>query len=72
MMRRPEQMATDPEEVLHDTVYRREALKMGGGLEAAHPAFTLPHRLVRDYCAVVRILVRTVGHRRITGRHAVG
>ena len=42
----------------------REALQLARRLEAPHLAFTLTRQLVRDFCAVVRILVRTVDHRR--------
>ena len=37
----PEQMAADPEEVLHDAVHREKALRVGSGFKAAHLALTL-------------------------------
>ena len=37
----PQQMAPDPEEILHDAVDRGEPLEMSDRLEAAHLAFTL-------------------------------
>ena len=53
-------MSAHSEEILDDAVNGREALQMDRRLEAPHWAFTLPRRLVRDFRAVVRILVRTV------------
>ena len=57
-MRRPQQMPANPEEILDDAVDGREALEMGGRLEAAHLALALPRRLVGDLRAIVGILVR--------------
>ncbi len=57
-------MSAHSEEILDDAVNGREALQMDRRLEAPHLAFTLTRRLVRDFRAVVRILVRTVDHRR--------
>ncbi len=37
----PQQMAPDPEEILHNAVDRGEPLEMPDRLEAAHLAFTL-------------------------------
>ncbi len=63
-MHRPQQMSTDPEEILYGAVDGREALQMGGRLEAAHLAFALSSRLMRDFSAVIGVLVRDVDHRR--------
>ena len=63
-MRRVQQMSANSEEILHDAVDGREALQMGGRLEAAHLAFTLSRRLVRDFSSVVRALISGVDHRR--------
>ncbi|MDE0830441.1 MAG: hypothetical protein OSB03_14675 [Vicinamibacterales bacterium] len=41
MMSGPQQMAPDPEEILHHAVDRGEPLEMSDRLEAAHLAFTL-------------------------------
>ena len=60
-------MSADPEEVLYDAVPRGEPLQMGGRLEPAHLALSLAGRLVRDFGAIVRVLVRAVNHRRHHG-----
>ena len=41
VMGSPQQMASDPEEILHNAVDRGKALEMSDRLEAAHLAFTL-------------------------------
>ena len=64
-MRRPQQMSAHSEEILDHRLDRREALQMRSRFEAPHLAFTLSRRLVRDFGAVVRILIRAVDH----GRH---
>ena len=58
-------MAADSKEVLRQTVHGQEPLHVGGGLEAAHLALALPGRLVRDFSAMVRVLVCAIDH----GRH---
>ena len=57
-------MPTHCEEIPNDTVDRREPLHVSGRLETPHLAFLLSRRLVRDFCAIVRILIRAVDHRR--------
>jgi len=61
---RPQLMPTDAEEILHDAVNRREALQLGGGLEAPHLPLTLSRRLMRHLGPVVRVLIGAVNHRR--------
>ena len=63
-MRGSQQMAPDAEEILHDTVNRREPLELSGRLETPHLALTLAGRLVGDLRAVVRVLIGAVKHRR--------
>ena len=41
----PQQVAADPEKVLHEAVDRREPLKLADRLEASHLAFTMAGRL---------------------------
>ena len=41
VMSSPQQMAPDPEEILHNAVDRSEPLEMSDRLEATHLAFTL-------------------------------
>ncbi len=64
IMGRPQQMSGHPEEILHHAVDRREALQMDGRLEAPYLTLTLSRRLMRHFGAIVRILIRTVEHRR--------
>ena len=51
-------MSAHSEEILHQAVHGHEPLHVGGGLEAAHLALALPGRLVPDFDAIVRVLVR--------------
>ena len=57
-----QQVSAGPEEILHDTVDRREALKLAGRLEAPHLALPLAGRLMRDFGPVIRILICDVTH----------
>ncbi len=61
----PEQVATDPEQILDDAVHRCEPLQVGGRLEPAHLPLALTSRLMRDRRSVVFVLPSTVDH----GRH---
>ena len=63
VMRGSQQMAPDAEEILHDTVNRREPLELSGRLETPHLALTLAGRLVGDLRAVVLVLIGAVKHR---------
>ena len=62
-MSRPQEVSTDSEEILHDTVNRREPLELSGRLETPHLALTLSGRLMGDLRAVVRVLIGAVKHR---------
>ena len=64
-MSRPQEVSTDSEEILHDTVNRREPLELSGRLEAPHLALPLTRRLVGDLGSIVRVLISDVDH----GRH---
>ena len=57
-------MPTHREEIPYDAVDRREPLHVSGRLEPPHLALPLSRRLVGDFCAIVRILICTVDHRR--------
>ena len=63
-MRRPQQVSTYSEEILHRAVDRREALQLSSGLKPAHLPLTLSCRLVRHFGSVIRIPIRAVDHRR--------
>ena len=56
MVPRPESMSPDSKEMLHNSVYRREPLHVGGRPEAPHPVLPLTRRLVGDLGAIVRVL----------------
>ena len=58
-------MSPDSKEILHNSVYRRKPLHVGGRLEAPHLALPLTCRLVGDLGSIVRVLIRDVDH----GRH---
>ena len=74
-MSRPQEVSTDSEEILHDTVNRREPLELSGRLETPHLALPLTRRLVRDIGSIVRVLISDVDHGRgvvariVTGPH---
>ena len=74
MVSRPQEVSTDSEEILHDTVNRREPLELSGGLETPHLALPLTRRLVGDLGSIVRVLISDVDHRRHhdAGRGGVG
>ena len=65
MVSRPQEVSTDSEEILHDTVNRREPLELSGRLETPHLALPLTRRLVGDLGSIVRVLISDVDH----GRH---
>ena len=58
-------MSPDSKEILHNSVYRREPLHVGGRLEAPHLALPLTRRLVGDLGSIVRVLISDVDY----GRH---
>ena len=64
-MGRPQQVSTDPKQILHGTVHRQEALRVADRRESSHLALALPRRLMRDFRSVVLILLRAVHD----GRH---
>ena len=56
-------MSPDPEEIQHEPVDREKPLRMRGVFEPAHLSLVLSRRLMRNLCAVVRILPRAVNDR---------
>ena len=64
MVSRPQEVSTDSEEILHDTVNRREPLELSGRREPPHLALPLTRRLVGDLGSIVRVLIGDVDHRR--------
>ena len=53
-------MSPDPEEIQHESVDREKPLRVRGGFEPAPLSLALSCRLMRNLCAVVRILPRAV------------
>ena len=67
MVSRPQEVSTDSEEILHDTVNRREPLELSDRRETPHLALPLTRRVVGDFGAIVRVLISDVDHRRHHG-----
>ena len=57
---RPQEVSTNAEQILHDTVNRRDPLELSGRLETPHLALTLAGRLMGGFRAVVRVLIGAV------------
>ena len=64
MVSRSQEVSPDAEQILHDTVNRREPLELSGRRETPHLALTLSGRLMGDLRAVIRVLIGAVKHRR--------
>ena len=60
-------MSPDSKEILHNSVYRREPLHVGGRREAPHLALPLTRRLVGDLGSIVCVLISDVDHWRHHG-----
>ena len=56
-------MSRDSKEILHNSMYRREPLHVGGRREASHLALSLTCRVVGDLGSIVRVLIGAVEHR---------
>jgi len=46
MMGSPQQVTSDTEEILNDSVHREKSLRLARGLESSHLSLPLPRRLV--------------------------
>ena len=57
-------MSVHSEEILHEAMYGREALHVGGRLESTHLPLALTRRLMRDFRAIVFVLPGAVDHGR--------
>ena len=62
-MNRPQEVSTDAEESLHETVNRREPLELSGRRETSHLGITRSGRVMGDRRAVIRVLIGAVEHR---------
>ena len=65
MVRRPQEMSPDPEEIQHESVDREKPPRVRRGFDPAHLSRALSRRLMRNLCAVVLVSVRALGD----GRH---
>ena len=48
----------------NDSVHRQESLRVGGGFEPAHLSLALSGRLMRAFCSIVLVPLRTMNDRR--------
>jgi hypothetical protein len=49
----PQQVASDSEEILNDSVHRTESLRLTNGFEPAHLSLALSNRLMRNFSPIV-------------------
>ncbi len=61
----PQQVSSDTEEILGDSVHRQESLGLSRGFEPSHSSLPLSGRLVRDFCPIVRVSAGVMDN----GRH---
>ena len=57
MMTRLQQMPADAEEVLDKSMHGQESLRLTWRFELSHLSFSLPRRLVRDFGAIILVLL---------------
>ena len=51
----PQQVTSDTEEILNDSMDRQESLRLSGRLEPSHLPLALSCRLVRDFNSIVGV-----------------
>jgi hypothetical protein len=56
-----QQVSSDTEEVLGDSVHRQEPLRLSHGFEPSHASLPLSGWLVGDFRPIVRVLACVVG-----------
>jgi hypothetical protein len=61
-------MTPEAKEIPNESVHRQEPLRVRGGFEPPHLSVALASRLMRDFGAIVFVLLRTVHN----GRHHDG
>ncbi len=59
-----QQLAPDAEEVLDESMHGQESLRLTWRFELSHLPLTLPRRLVRDFGAIILVLLGAVDYRR--------
>jgi hypothetical protein len=67
----PQQVTSDTEEVLGDSVHRQKQLRLSRGLEPPHSMLPLAGRLAGDFRPIVRVSVSVMDHRRHDARGSV-
>ena len=60
MVRRPQEMSPDPEEIQHESMHGQESLCLPGRVDPAQVSRAVPCGLVGDVGTMVRVSVRTV------------
>ena len=63
MMTRLQQMPADAEEVLDESMHGQESLRLTWRFELSHLPLTLPRRLVRDFGAIILVLLGAMDYR---------
>ncbi len=63
MMTRLQQMPADAEEVLDKSMHGQESLRLTWRFELSHLPLTLPRRLVRDFGAIILVLLGAMDYR---------
>ena len=69
LIRRSQQMASDSEKILDDTVEGEKPLGLASGFESAHLPFPLASRLMRGFGAIVGVTFRGVSRVAQDGSH---
>jgi hypothetical protein len=64
---RPQQVTSDSEEILDDSVDRPESLYLSHGFEPSHLSLTLSDRFMRDFSPIVGVAIGVVQDRRHQG-----
>ena len=63
MMGSPQQMTSDTEEILNDSIDRQKSLCLARGLESSHLSLPLARRLVGNLSSVVGVLLGGMDYR---------
>ena len=61
MVRRPQEMSPDPEEIQHESVDREKPLRVRSGFDPAQVSRAVPCGLVGDVGTMVLVSVRALG-----------
>jgi hypothetical protein len=64
---RPQQVTSDSEEILDDSVDRPESLYLSHGFESSHLSLTLSDRFMRDFSPIVGVALCVVQDKRHHG-----